>query len=428
MSRIVPSSPVERTARIGTTLRARVALLLTTLLAVLVMPSTSQAEVVLYPPADSWYTAPADIATLAPGTVIRSRSVTLRTAPTVKMPFTAYQVLYRTTNRAGQPIATAASIILPNNKRFAADPKLVSYQTAYDGLSPNCQPSYTLRRGSVALQGAETLLMTTILNRGWTIVTADYEGPDNNWGVAETTAKGVLDGIRAAESFQPAGLVKGKDTPVGMVGYSGGGNATGWANEWATSYAPELNLVGAAYGGVGTRLQRVVSALNGQLFAGIAFAGIFGVTSGYPEVDMKQYLNKQGLQVMKELRSPHYSCITDFVFKYAFQKFRDLVKGDARDLLTRPQFLQIAADNTLGRFPTKAPIYWYQTYFDQMNGYWHAREVANKYCAEGQQVYFETSYKEEHAMQAFSRPQRAYDWLSQRFGERPMKTNCDVIK
>jgi hypothetical protein len=401
-------------------------LLLVALFAFLCTPSTSFAELVAYPPADPWYAAPADLGSLPAGQIIRSRQVTLRTAPNLKLPFTTHQVLYRTTDRSGMPNATAATIIVPS-KRPPTGRKLVSYQTAYDGLSPACQPSYTLRNGKVALQGAETFLITSLLNRGWTVVTADYEGPNNNWGVAETSARGVLDGIRATEAFAPAGLDEGVRTKVGMVGYSGGGNATAWANEYAPSYAPELNIVGAAQGGVGPNLERVVSALDGELFAGIAWAGIVGVTSGYPEVDLRDYLNKRGQQVYKELKSPRASCITDFVMRWPFQEFRSLLKGDQLGLLRSPPMRAIAAENSLGRFTPKAPMLWYQTYFDQMNGYWLARDVARKYCGEGVKVQFFTSRTEEHAMQAFSMPFKAYDWISERFQEAPVRDTCATV-
>ncbi len=402
-------------------------LLAAALLTLLVTPSISLAETVAYPSVDPWYSAPAEIGTLAPGTIIRSRDVTLRHAPGIKMPFKAYQVLFRTTDRAGTPIATAATIIRP----LKPGPKskfLVSYQTAYDGLSPSCQPSYTLRNGRVALQGAETLLITNLLNRGWTVVTADYEGPNNNWGVAETSARGVLDGIRAAQAFPQAGLTDGVNTKVGMVGYSGGGNATAWANEYAPSYAPELNIVGAAQGGVGPNLVRVQKALDGQLFAGIAWAGTIGVTSGYPEIDLKSHLNKRGLQVYKELTSPRVaSCITDFAMRYPFQRFRDLLKGDSLGFLTSPKMLQVGAENSLGRFTPKAPLLWYQTRFDQMNGYWLSRDVARGYCKNGVDVQFLSSSTEEHAAQAFSMPLKAYDWISQRFLGNPVNENCSEI-
>ena len=43
-------------------------------------------------------------------------------------------------------------------------------------------------------------------------------------------ARTVLDGIRAAIAFEPAGLAGG-ETPIGLWGYSGGGQATAWAVE-----------------------------------------------------------------------------------------------------------------------------------------------------------------------------------------------------
>ncbi len=39
-------------------------------------------------------------------------------------------------------------------------------------------------------------------------------------------------------------------TPVGMVGYSGGSTATEFASELAHTYAPDLDIVGVAEGGI----------------------------------------------------------------------------------------------------------------------------------------------------------------------------------
>jgi hypothetical protein len=426
MSRSAPTSSSERRRPFAGLKTSRPALLLLALLTLLVAPSTSQAIALPYPPLDDFYSAPTDIASYPNGSVIRSRETQIRFGENLPMPFKAYQVMYRSNDLNMVPTANSALVILPL-KRPATGRKLVSYQTAYDGLTPACQPSYTLRTGKVALQAAEVLLMSGALSHGWTVVTADYEGPSNQWGVYKTNAHGVLDGIRAAEGFEGAGLPDGVNTPVGMLGYSGGGNATGWANEEAATYAPELKIVGAAQGGVGADLAGVVKALDGQLFAGIAFAGIIGVTSAYPDVDLPSMLNKDGWQVYKTLTSHSGSCITDFAMTYAFQRFRNLVKGQYRGFLTSPRQLQIARENSLGQATPKAPVFWYQTRWDQMNTYWNDRKVARKYCQDGLTVQFFTSNNEEHTAQAFDMPFKAQAWLGARFRGDPLPGNCASI-
>ncbi len=60
-------------------------------------------------------------------------------------------------------------------------------------------------------------------------------------------ARFVLDGVRAAVAFEPAGLDAA--TPVGLWGYSGGGQVTLFAAEQQPTYAPEFNVVAVVAGG-----------------------------------------------------------------------------------------------------------------------------------------------------------------------------------
>ena len=398
--------------------RGRLLISLLALLASACAPATAGAAI--WPTDDPFYAAPADLATRAPGDVLRSRRTSIKMAPGIRMPFKAFQVLYRTNDRADQPIASVATIILPIT-RPATGRHLLSYQTAYDGLSPACMPSYSLQTGKVALQGAETLIMAQALSRGWTVVTSDYEGPDNAWLVRKTTARGVLDGVRAAQRFEPAGLDQGTATKVGMMGYSGGGQATIWASEIAKEYAPELNIVGASQGGVAADMGHAYRALDGQLFAGIGFAAIAGIAKGYPGLNLEQYLNNRGKAVIKRLRTKQ-SCITDFAFAFPFQKFRDLMT--VRDLDAVPGFEAVRAENALGHGTPRSPMFMYQTVIDQMDGYKGMKAIAAKYCSEGTKVQFVTGYKEEHAMQSATMPFKAQSWLQDRFNGVPMVTNC----
>jgi len=98
------------------------------------------------PSADPFYSPPASLAFYAPGAVLRSRHVGL-VGLTLVGATTAYQLLYRTTDASGQPIATATTLLLPSTSAPGAR-KLVSYQTAEDSLTTNCAPSYTMRGGN----------------------------------------------------------------------------------------------------------------------------------------------------------------------------------------------------------------------------------------------------------------------------------------
>ena len=68
-----------------------------------------------------------------------------------------------------------------------------------------------------------------------------------------------------------------------MYGYSGGAIATGHAAELKGTYAPELNIVGAAEGGVPADLGMTLNVANGQATSGLILAAVMGLTHEYPE-------------------------------------------------------------------------------------------------------------------------------------------------
>ncbi len=377
------------------------------------------------PASDPFYAAPADLASYAPGDVIRSRSVQLRAA-TITVPYRSYQVLYRTADRTGAPTATVASILLPIRNRPARpeDRRLVSYQTAYDGLSPACRPSYSLRNGSVLLQATEMGAIALLLERGWTVVTADYEGPRDDWGVADTTARGVLDGIRATQRFAPAGL-DGVRTKVGIMGYSGGGNATAWANEASAQYAPELRIVGSVQGGVAPDLDHLVRTLDGTIYAGVAFAGIAGISGAYPELQLEQRLNATGRQVFKQLRSRGGSCITNFVLRYPGMRFASLTREPG--VLASEAVQRVAREQALGQAIPTTPTMWLHTTVDEMKSYGLVRAMAGRYCRAGTPVRFVSTDRVEHLMQFSWMPFIGGDWLAGRFAGHPTRTDCAKI-
>ena len=125
----------------------------------------------------------------------------------------------------------------------AAATRLISYQTSYDALGSQCDPSYTLKAGTEG----ETGFIRDNVAAGETVVMADYEGEDAAYGVGQQSGYETLDAIRAAERWPG---VPEASTPVGMLGYSGGAVATEFASELAPIYGPHLDIVDVAEGGI----------------------------------------------------------------------------------------------------------------------------------------------------------------------------------
>jgi hypothetical protein len=245
------------------------------------------------PGQDPFYTPPANLASHPPGAVLRSRQVTIVGAiqPQTQA---AYELLYRTTDAIGSPAAAVATVLIPVSP--APGPrKLVAYQTFYDSLTLNCAPSYTMRGGNNGgtTQPLESGFIAQELQQGWDVLVPDYEGLRSEWAVGPTLGRATLDGIRATEGFGPADL-EGARTPVGMNGYSGGAIASTWAEALARQYAPELNIVAVAAGGIFPDIDYTISTMDGSIWYGVEIGVLVAVDRAYPRLNLGHRLTAAG--------------------------------------------------------------------------------------------------------------------------------------
>ena len=106
---------------------------------------------------------------------------------------------------------------------------------------------------------------------------------DGTWGAPREPGYHILDGLRAALSFDRLGL--SEEAPVGLWGYSGGGLATAWAAEMYADYAPELNVVGAVLGSPVADLGHAFERLNGSFYSGLPAMVVAALSHVYPDLD-----------------------------------------------------------------------------------------------------------------------------------------------
>ena len=253
--------------------RSLALVLLIALLAGSLAPLAASAGAAIPVPADDpFYKPPAGFASVPRGTMLRARNIQV-TGLGVPIPMSAWQVLYRTENTRGRPIATVETIMVPLAPWVGPGKRpLLSYQTAIDSLGTQCNPSYRFRTGT---EKEEAAVLPGALAKGWAVAVSDYEGRRMAYTAGLLAARTVLDGVRATENFKPAGLA-GRKTPVGFWGYSGGGQATAWTAEQQPRYFPNLNVKGIAEGGVPPNVKQVARQIDGGPFAGAHLAASVG--------------------------------------------------------------------------------------------------------------------------------------------------------
>lgn len=161
--------------------------------------------------------------------------------------------MFRTSDVFGNPAAAVTTLFVPSVNPQPT--KIMSYQIPADSPDPDCCPSVSFRAGTQSSipnqqSSALVLLMIAGLNKGWYVNSPDHEGLKAAQSVVLIQGQTTLDSLRAVVQ---SGSVTGISRQARSViwGYSGGAVATMAAAELHAAYAPELNLVGSAAGGIG---------------------------------------------------------------------------------------------------------------------------------------------------------------------------------
>ena len=360
---------------------------------------------------------PAELADMAPGTVLRYRPISPEAYYFFDVNARAWQVAYVTADGNGKPQVDIATLLVPDDPK----PRLLSYQVAYDALTRRCAPSYEILSGSMV----EHMLMDKALRRGWVVVIPDYEGPESQFLAGRNSGQGVLDAIRATQNFLPDNWVN-TDTPVALWGYSGGAFASLWAAEIAADYAPTIPLVGVAAGGPPADLASSAEAVNGGIFAGMYFAAVVGLSRAYDSIDTETLMNEDGREMLKDVGE---SCIgqelawvKDPVLSYAFDDMQDYTTVD--NFLAVPAVQKVTAENRLGQQGFAAPLFYYQAFFDQVTPRRDAKTLAATYCAAGVPAVRFSYALGEHISATLTHASAAVDYLAARFAGEPPPNEC----
>ncbi|MCK8613515.1 lipase family protein [Gordonia sp. C13] len=296
------------------------------------------------PSQDPFYVPPRGYENRAPGAILRTRQVQLGWRGG-DVPIFATQILYRSTNNFGNPTSTVTTVISPPGVGPGAPRRLVSYHSFYDALGSQCDPSYTLRGGNMSERPIDISLIAGLMAAGYTVSVPDYEGRGLRWTIARESGYAALDGLRATlrQLRAPA------RTPIGLFGYSGGSVPTGFGAELAPKYAPELNIIGAAAGGVVVDPIHNLGYVNGkQDWTGVipALMAVYNETYG---LNLPDYLSPKGTRILRQVAG---QCIEQFADAYPGLTDRQLLKPGVGGILDVPGARRALSKNVMGTLGT----------------------------------------------------------------------------
>ncbi|MBW8483138.1 lipase family protein [Actinomadura parmotrematis] len=369
------------------------------------------------PDQDPFYAAPANIGGYRPGQIVASRKITPKVGDYATKTDT-WQISYRSNDSHGAPTLIVTSLMVPKKAWTGTGPRpAVSVQAAEDSTGTQCAPSYGLSSGSV-IAGWGAAWSTQLLDKGWAVAMPDHEGPKSVFMAGPQAGHAVLDGIRAVKNFTAAPGI-GKDNPWTLNGYSGGAQATGWAAELQPSYAPDVELKGAAMGGTPADPEAVARFLDGGIFSGFEAAAAASLATEFPEMDIDPLMNDAGRKALADARG---KCLTDLLIQFPFKKLSGY--STVPDPLAVPRVKAVLKLNTLGSAAPATPVFDYHANTDEIVPAAQDDALVKAWCTKGATVQTVRDAIGEHALEMVTRSGDALAFLSDRYAGKPAPDTC----
>ncbi|GAA3492807.1 lipase family protein [Streptomyces cremeus] len=353
----------------------------------------------------------------APGSLLSASPTSFHPLPLQPTNTDAWHIDYRSTTAKGAPNTVSGTVIVPRDGRKGPRP-LVTYAVGTVGMGDQCAPSAGFPYGTTV----EATLINQVVQRGWAVAVTDYEGlgtpGDHTYTVGRAEGQAVLDAARAAMKLPSAETGLTPASPVGIMGYSQGGQASSWAAELHDSYAPELNVKGTATGGVPADLMEVAKFNDGNIGAGLILMAAAGHDTAHPELKLDSYLNRQGRSYVDFMRR---NCVAINAVSAPFKRISEVTTTNPLD---SPDWQEKLGASKLGRHAPDHPVYLYHAGLDELIPYRIGAQLRSDWCGAGATVQWRSHPLLEHIGGVTVGAFPAMDWLGDRFAGRATGGNC----
>ncbi|KAL4780412.1 lipase [Aspergillus varians] len=262
--------------------------------------------------------------------------------------------------------------------------------------------------------------MSSALNKGFIVIIPDHLGPRSAFLANILSGHAVLDNVRAALASTDFTGISSEAT-VALWGYSGGSLASGFAAELQPSYAPELNIAGAALGGTVPKILPVIEASNKGLFTGLLPAGVQGLANEYPTA---QQLIRENIRPDKwaQFNKTQHLCVSGNTLEYLgvdiYEYFND------PDVFRSPLAEELMDENAMGHNTPEIPLLVYKALNDQVSPVGDTDDLYETYCGSGASVEYVNDFLSEHALLAVTGAPEAFMWLTERLDGVAAKQGC----
>jgi len=348
---------------------------------------------------------------------------------TLKLPASApavnaWNVIYQSKDSNDADYWVSGTVIVPTTAWTGTGARpTISYTVGTHGLAAKCAPARQLADG----KDYEAANIAAALSLGYAVLVTDYEGAlvgdDSSYLAGKNQGQAALDIVKAASQIPGAGVTV--SAPVGVWGFSQGGQTATWAGEIAPTYTPNLNIVGVAAGGVPANLVTTAPALERNI--GFAFLGssIAGLGYQYPEAigaAVTAIASDAGVAALARLKT---QCVFEALFENQNKSIASYTRTNSSlaELLAVGPVAATLNAQTVGTRKINAPVYLFHGTADEFIPFQQGVNLRKDYCTKGTNVTFEV-YPSEHIVTQFQGAAPSLAFLKDRFEGKAAAGNC----
>ena len=362
-----------------------------------------------------FYVAPSPLPEDEPGTVIRSEELDEPPAGS-----RAWKILYLSKSYTGEPTAVSGLLFVPTTPAPEGGRQVVASTHGTIGIAFQCGGSNLGPSYYPAIDGLEEFLRA-----GYVVAATDYQGlgtpGPHPYLVGESEAAAALDAVRAARLFAPAEA----GSRFAVYGASQGGQAALFTGQEASSYAPDLDLVGVAAAAPATDLANLFEANRDTTFGRVLSAyTIDAWTKIYPQLDIDELVTRAaqpvvrqiaGLCILVDRNSTISAALVSELLRISYLKAVPWEVEPWKGLISL---------NSPGAEWIGAPVYIAQGEADMLVRPEITRDFVERLCRQNETVEYRTYPGVGHVQVGGAASAGVVEWVADRFAGEPAPTTC----
>ncbi len=388
----------------------------------------------------SIYTAPPAASIPAAGNLIACNSTALPEVPG-GISMKAWKVQYSSTDASGAKIAVSGTVAVPTAAWTGSGTRpIVAFNPGTLGIGSQC--AFSKQLSGQFQDEYEGTNIQKLLAAGIAVAATDgvgyLNGQTHPYVIGADAGHAVLDIAKAAPQVPGSGL--SATTKVGIWGYSEGGQASLWAAQLAATYAPSLNIVGAAAGGVPGDLTLVGNQLDGSPFAGFLADAAIGLSTAYPNLPFTNLLNATGKQAVATAKTQCLlGTLANFVGAkissfttngYTIAQLRNLKGSDGTTwgqvLDAQTLGVNIGKPGSGAKYTINFPTYQYRGAAEEIINTKSENATRDAYCKAGITTDYDEGYPGEHLIADGQAVDNTVSWFTDRFAGKAAPDNCAI--